>query len=165
MRNSAHCETSPLSTCRDYPSSYAHQNCHGCPGTTSLENRQTRAVSKHKVRNRRGMKRFGGPKKCKAEETCFETDIFPVCSKMQQTVGLKGEATALLGRHLNMGEGFLHLIILAFSQQGPGIVSSLQCMGHFCTTKNCPAPNANSIPTEKHWSTMLCSNVQLELTM
>lgn len=36
-----------------------------------------------------------GPKKCKAAEMCFETDMFPVCPKMQWTVEFKGGATAL----------------------------------------------------------------------
>lgn len=54
----------------------------------------------------KGDETIQGAKKCKAAETCFETDTVPVCPKMQQTVELKGGATALLGGHLNMGKAF-----------------------------------------------------------
>lgn len=59
MRNSAHCETSPLSTSRDYLSACAHENGHGGPVTTALEKGQTEAVSKHKARKMKGEERFG----------------------------------------------------------------------------------------------------------
>lgn len=77
MKKFAHCEISPLSTSRDYPSEYALQNCHGWPVTTSLKNGQIKAASKQKVREMKGDEMIQGPKKCKAAKTCFETDTFP----------------------------------------------------------------------------------------
>lgn len=48
--------------------------------TTSLKNGQIKAASKQKVREMKGDEMIQGPKKCKAAETCFETDTFPAFS-------------------------------------------------------------------------------------
>lgn len=140
--------------------SYDHQHWRGCLAPSVLKNWQIKASQEQT--------QCPGPTETQgSRDSIFQQALFPLCSQTARDSGIQVRGTTLQVRAFEPGGRFFTTGFYSNWESswhypaGSWDIKHLAICGTFLYSKELCSSKCQQHPTEKHWSTGLCSYMQL----